>query len=154
MQLLSSPTHPDIHFISYDICRVKVLIEIQAWSRGVVWGVHGCEGGYSSETDIGQNASLAPFVNMFLFPFSTPFPPCPSIWIPLGWRRKEGRGFLVSFPRPVPQGGFGLLCELVSHMIEIHLILLGINLLQWNRGDRRGRIEVKMKGRMIEGRGE
>lgn len=36
-------------------------------------------------------------------------------------------------------------------MIEIHLILLGINLLQWNRGDRRGRKEVRMKDRMIEG---
>lgn len=57
-------------------------------------------------------------------------------------------------PRPFPQGCFGLLCDLVSHMIEIHLILLGINLLQWNRGDRRGRKEVKMKDRMIEGRGE
>lgn len=53
-------------------------------------------------------------------------------------RRGERRGGLVSsLPSHSSPGGLGLVCDLVSHMIETHLILLGINILQRKRGDSR-----------------
>lgn len=53
-------------------------------------------------------------------------------------RRRGGEEALFHPSHPtVPQGALGLVCDLVSHMIETHLILLGINILQWNRGDSR-----------------
>ncbi len=56
------------------------------------------------------------------------------------WDGGEERGkealFHPSHPDCSP-GGLGLVCDLVSHMIETHLILLGINILQRNRGDSR-----------------
>lgn len=88
-----------------------------------------------------------------LSPFSGPLSPCPSIWIPLGWRGGEGRGGLVSsLPSHCSPGGSGLVCDLVSHMIETHLILLGINILQWNRGD--SRREERGEDEREDGRGE
>lgn len=56
------------------------------------------------------------------------------------WDEGEERGdegLVSSLPSHRSPGGSGLVCDLVSHMIETHLILLGINILQRNSGDRR-----------------
>lgn len=57
------------------------------------------------------------------------------------WDGAEERGEEALFhpPHPTlfPGGAAGLVCDLASHMIETRLILLGINILQWTRGDSR-----------------
>lgn len=56
-----------------------------------------------------------------------------------GMERRSGETrpcFIPPIPL-FPRGPVGLVCDLVSHMIEIHLILLGINILEGNRGDSR-----------------
>lgn len=58
--------------------------------------------------------------------------PCPSIWIPLGWR-----GETRSFPSHCSPRGHELVCELLDHMIETHLILLEVNIFPWHRKDSR-----------------
>lgn len=93
---------------------------------------------YPSEADVfGQNAFICQHLPLY-FLYSR-FSPCPSIWIPLGRRGGEGRRGLVSslLCRCSP-GGLGLVCDLVSHMIDTHLILLVVNIFQRNRGDSRG----------------
>lgn len=72
-------------------------------------GVHGCEKGdcYSSETDIGQNASLAPFVSMFLFPFSAPFPLVPASGYLWDGEERKGEDSLFRSPAPFPRGAMG-----------------------------------------------
>lgn len=73
----------------------------------------------------------------------SPSPACPSICIPLGWR-EEGAGASFSILLFLREGA-SLVCDLVFHMIEIGLILLGINVLHWHREDSRRERKEKMK---------
>lgn len=108
------------------------------------FGVHDSEGGDSAiparlisldKTPLSLHLSTCvSFLSLLLSPR---VPASGYLW---DGEEERGRGGLVSSPPPhptVPQGALGLVCDLVSHMIETHLILLGINILQWNRGDSR-----------------
>lgn len=66
-------------------------------------------------------------------------------------RRGETRPCFI-LPIPLFPRGLGLVCDLVSHMMETHLILLEVNIFQWNRGDsRREKRDERMDGKGDKG---
>lgn len=77
----------------------------------------------------GQNGSLAPFVDIFL-PLSVGFYPVSQHLDTFGMER----GVKV-FPIPLIPGGNELVCELLDHMIDTHLILLEVNIFSWHGRD-------------------
>lgn len=103
-------------------------------------GVHDTEGGDDAIPERLTSLDKTPLSLHLSLSFLRPSLPVSQHLDTFGMegRRGEKRGGLVSsLPSHCSPGGSGLVCDLVSHMIETHLILLGINILQWNRGDSR-----------------
>lgn len=85
---------------------------------------------YPSETDIfGQTASLAPFVKNVSLSFLWSSLPTSQHLDTFGMERGDEALFHPSHSTVPQGGGLGRFCDLVSHMIETHLIRLGINIL-------------------------
>lgn len=147
-----SPTHCDTMLpLLHDKCRETFFrFEMDELLSPVQDGSGGCRRRPPSETNIfGQNASLAPFLHVCL-------PPLSSYVSASGYLRDGGEEEKAR-PRFIPPiaafpGGPGLVCDLVSHMMETRIILLEVNIFQWNRGD--SRRERRGEDERIDGRGE